>query len=323
MVLEAGIEPIMHSFVIGVNKGKNGISSVRIANKAGTYSIGAKVFIDATGDADVAFLAGMPMQEAADTLQPASMCWILASVDTDSEEVSSCMNMAVQGGANSCRAVRSALLEHGKDWGVENFGGPWFCTILHPGVVMVNMTRAKADICDAKGFAQAEFRLREDVFKYTDVLRKHFGFLKNAYVAATPVQAGVRESRRIKGVHTITAEEYLGACKYPDSISRGIHPVDIHAVKGASQKAEFLLKPSYIPYSAMIAEGFPNLIVAGRPISCDRAAFASLRVQASCMGIGQAAGVAAAMAVKEKRSVLEIDTNTLVNNLKNLGAVLD
>ena len=98
------------------------------------------------------------------------------------------------------------------------------------------------------------------------------------------VHAGIRETRRIKGVHTITAEEYVNAYKYPDSISRGAHPIDIHVAAGAEQSVTFLKKAAYVPYRALIAEDFPNLLVAGRCISADKTSFASLRVQASCMG---------------------------------------
>lgn len=77
-----------------------------------------------------------------------------------------------------------------------------------------------------------------------------------------------------------------------------------------------------MPYRALIAEGFPNLLVAGRCISADKTAFASLRVQASCMGTGQAAGVAAALCAAKGSGVQELDTDKLINRLRVLGAVI-
>ena len=131
-----------------------------------------------------------------------------------------------------------------------------------------------------------------------------------------------RESRRILGVHTVTAEEYVSAFRYPDSISRGAHPIDMHASKGASQVRITLEQPAYVPYRALIAPDWPNLLVAGRCISTDRRALASLRVQASCMGTGQAAGVAAAHSIREGVSVQSVDTDALVATLRDWGAVI-
>ena len=118
----------------------------------------------------------------------------------------------------------------------------------------------------------------------------------------------------------MTAEEYVSGYRYDDSISRGAHPIDIHATKGSSQVTHFLEQAAYVPYRALIADNFANLLVAGRAISADRKAFASMRVQASCMGTGQAAGVAAAMAAKADCSVKNVDIVTLVQKLREIGA---
>ena len=99
-------------------------------------------------------------------------------------------------------------------------------------------------------------------------------------------------------------------------------PIDIHASKGTHQTRIDLDKPAYVPYRALIAPNYPNLLVAGRCLSADRQALASLRVMASCMGTGQAAGVAAAQSVASRRPVQEIDTARLVSTLKDLGTVL-
>ncbi|MBQ2419572.1 MAG: FAD-dependent oxidoreductase, partial [Alistipes sp.] len=205
---------------------------------------------------------------------------------------------------------------------MPEFGGPWFCTTLHEGCVAVNMTRTAADACDNRDYTAAECRLREDVYRMADVLRNNFAEFKNCYVASVATQAGIRETRRIKGVHTMTAEEYMSGYRYEDSISRGAHPIDIHATKGSSQVTHFLEQAAYVPYRALIANDYPNLLVAGRCLSADRKAFASMRVQASCMGTGQAAGVAAAMCAKVGCSVQSVDIGALVERLKALGAAL-
>lgn len=323
MVLEAGIELYMHSYLSGCVCEEGNVRQVIIENKNGTEAIEAKVFIDCTGDADLAHMAHVPMQDLeGKPLQPLSTYFVLSGVDTESEVVKDAMHHNKQGVNCHCLPIREKLIELKDKLGIPEFGGPWFCTTLQPGVVTVNMTRTAADACDNRDYTRAECELREQVFKMAKVLKENFEEFKNCYVSAVAVTAGVRETRRIKGVHTITGEEYVNAFHYEDSVSRGAHPIDIHVAKGPSQNVTFLEKPAYVPYRAFIAEGFPNLLVAGRCLSADKTAFASLRVQASCMGMGQAVGVAAAQCCENGRSVLNADIDKLVTSLREMGAMI-
>ncbi|MCR5133983.1 MAG: FAD-dependent oxidoreductase [Bacteroidales bacterium] len=324
MVMEAGVDLFMHSSLIGCEMEGNKLVNVFIENKNGLESLAAKRFIDATGDADLCHLAGVPMQPVEDGgVQPSSFCFVLSGVDTDSEMMQQYMHHSGKHGASECKPIREKLLKL-KDEGtpLPDFGGPWFNDVMHRGSVAVNITRAAADSTDNRDFTAAECRLREDIFTFTDALRKIAPEFKDCYVASTAPQAGIRESRRILGVHTVTAEEYVSGFKYPDSISRGAHPIDVHAAKGSGQEVIRLEQAAYVPYRALITKDFPNLLVAGRCISADRKALASLRVQASCMGLGQAAGTAAAQSIAEGKYVQDIDTSTLVSKLREMGAVI-
>ena len=324
MVLEAGVHLYTHSYLTGCVKEGNTLRQVIINNKNGAEALEAKVFIDATGDADLSHLADVPMQPNPEGLfQASSFCFILSGVNTNSEMLRKSMHHNGLNGHSQCLPVREKLLklkEQGKD--IPDFGGPWFNNVLHPGSVIVNITRTAADACNNRNFMNAECRLREDIFKFAALLRNNFDEFKNSYVSATAPQAGVRESRRIFGVHTVTGKEYLSGVHYPDSISRGAHPVDIHESTGTGQVRNDLTQAAYIPYRSLIVPSFPNLLVAGRCISADREAHASLRVQASCMGTGQAAGAAAVQSISTGKSVQDIDTATLVATLKKWGAVL-
>src|SRR5690606_35912685 len=144
---------------------------------------------------------------------------------------------------------------------------------------------------------------REDVFTFVDLLTKNVQAFKNAYLIMTAPQTGTRETRRIKGVHTLTGEEYIAAQDFPDTVSRGCHPVDIHSSSSNNQRCEFLKDAAFVPYRCLIAPGFPNLIVGGRAFSADGISSASVRVQASVMGLGQAAGAAAALCVSSGADV--------------------
>ena len=323
MVLEAGVKLFLHSYLSGCVCGDGRISQVIIENKSGSQALEADVFIDCTGDADLAYMAGVPMQDKSGRpLQPMSSYFILNGVDTDSPMVREAMHHNKQGENCYCLPMRKKMLELQEELDIPDFGGPWYCTTLHDGCVAVNVTRVSADACDAEQLSAAECSLREDCFRMAGIFRKLFPEFRNCYVASVAVNGGVRETRNIKGMHVISAQEYLNAFHYEDSISRGAHPIDIHASKGASQSVTFLEEPAYVPYRALIAEGFPNLLVAGRCLSADRVAFASLRVQASCMGSGQAAGVAAALASASGVSVQDVDVPALVAELKNMGAQL-
>ncbi len=324
MVLEAGVDLYLHSWLSGCQTGQGRISHVFIDNKNGTEALAGKVMIDATGDADLSHLAGVPMLPPGRPLQPASTYFVLAGVDTESPLIAEAMHHNKQGVNCHCLPIREELMRRAKELGIPDFGGPWFCTLLHPGVVAVNMTRTQTDACDNRDYTAAECRLREDVYKMADILRENFPEFRNSYVSMVAPQAGVRETRRIQGVHVITGEEYVNGVRYPDSVSRGAHPIDIHSSAGATQSVTFLKQAAYVPYRALVANGFPNLLVAGRCISADRQAFASLRVQASCMGMGQAAGVAAAQAVRGETevNVLQLDTKILASRLREIGACL-
>lgn len=320
MALEAGVELYMHSCLSACVCEGGRISQIIIENKNGSEALESKVFVDCTGDADLAAFAGVPMQPSeGKPLQPMSTYFVLSGVDTGSELVRKAMHHNRQGVNCQCEPVRERLLELKDKLGIPEFGGPWFCTTLQPGVVTVNMTRTAGDACDNRDYTRAECELREQVFKMARVLRENFEEFRNSYVSAVAVTAGVRETRRIRGVHTVSGEEYVSAYHYEDSVSRGAHPIDIHVSKGASQNVTFLEKPAYVPYRALIAEGFPNLLVAGRCLSADKTAFASLRVQASCMGTGQAAGVAAAQCAAAGKSVADADIEKLTGRLREIG----
>ena len=102
----------------------------------------------------------------------------------------------------------------------------------------------------------------------------------------------------------------------------GCHPIDIHSNNVYEQSVHFLEKPAYVPYRALVPVNQPNLLVAGRCLSADRQAFASLRVQASAMGAGQAAGVAAAMSALQNIEVKDVDVSALRENLRGKGTVI-
>lgn len=322
MVAEAGVDCYTNSYLVGADREDGLVRTVYIANKNGIEALAGRVFIDATGDADLAHLVGVPMLPLGDApLQPMSTYFCLDGVDTESELLQ-CMHHNQQGVNCHCVPIRERMIALQETLNLPKFGGPWFCTLLRPGCVTVNVTRASADACDNRDYARAEAQLREDAFTLAAVLRDNFPEFAHCKIAHVATVAGIRETRRVKGYHVITAEEYLGAVEYPDAVSRGCHPIDIHSNEINRQTVHFLEKPAYVPYRALVSVGARNLMMAGRCLSADRRAFASLRVQASAMGAGQAAGVGAAMAALGGVDPIAVNLDDLRATLRAWGTVI-
>ena len=323
MTLESGVDLYMHSYLSGCVMDGSRIAQIVIENKNGTEALSSKVFIDCTGDGDLAALAAVEMQpDEGAPLQPLSSYFILGGVDLNTPMMQEAIRHNKQGENCHCLPVREKLLERKEELGIPEFGGPWFCRTGQDGVVTVNMTRTAGNAIDNRDFVRAECVLREDAFRMAALLKDNFDEFKDSYLIAVSVQGGIRETRRIKGIHTITADEYVTAYHYHDSIARGAHPIDIHVASGPAQNITFLKTPAYVPYRALIAPTHSNLIVAGRCLSADKKAFASLRVQASCMDMGQAAGTAAAMAAISGLPVQEVNTELLVAKLREQGSII-
>ena len=321
MLLEAGVTLYLHSYLSDVVMAGDRVSHVILENKDGTAALATDYVIDCTGDADICARCGYPFQEMPeeDTLQPASLGFRLGGVKV--EELTG-LHPRIPNAKFQMVSVRRTLeaLE-GKER-IPNFGGPWFCTVLNDdaGIVNVNMTRIAANGVKGESVTKTECQLREDVFTIHSLLRRHVPAFADSYLLAVATQAGYRETRRILGEHILTAEEYVSALHFEDSVARGAHPIDIHHSTDSGQDATFLRGAGYVPYRSMVSRTHPNVIVAGRCISADRQAFASIRVQATAMALGQAAGTAAALCAKDGRGVTELDTNVLRACLIEQGA---
>jgi len=262
-------------------------------------------------------MADVPMTDYNMPLQPVSLCFTIGGVDVSRLEK---IHHSEQGVNYHNIPMREKLLELSKKEDIPNFGGPWMCYMMNDSMVQVNMTRTQANMLDEREQTRVECMLREDAHKLVAVLKKHFEEFKDSYIVATATQAGTRETRHIKGVHTLTHDECVEAFHFPDSITRSAHPIDIHDPSSPDQKCEFLKEAAYIPYRSLIIQDFPNLLVAGRCFSADRESFASARVQGTIMGIGQAAGFAAAMACQNGCDVKDVDISALREKLIGIGA---
>ncbi|GAA1008001.1 hypothetical protein Aple_044640 [Acrocarpospora pleiomorpha] len=323
MILEAGVTPLFHSFVSGVRVEGDRVTGVSVTNKSGTSFYSASVVVDATGDGDVATLAGAEYvvgREADGAVQPSTMMFDMAGVDTAAVKAYMDDNLDDFEWASEMVAVHpyserlprqhfvgqgfKRLVKEGMDAGELHLGrdSVLFLTTCHPGVLHFNSTRIQnVDGTSAESLTAGEIEGRRQVMSLSRYLIARFPGFENAQLIATGVQIGIRESRHILGEYTLTADDVMSGRKQEDVVARGYFPVDIHNVDGVEGYGEggvwAGLDDSYdIPYRCLVPARLDGLVIAGRAISASHEAHGSFRTQGGVMAIGQASGTAAALA---------------------------
>ncbi len=297
MVLEAGVELMTNTWLVDAQSEGDRIKRVLVCNKSGLFTLEAACFIDATGDGDLCSLSGVQMLEPApEGLQPVSLCFLLEGVDTQTDLLRGSIRHDGRDGRPSCNeTIRRRLQEK---YPHQQFGGPWFNTLNRGGCLAVNMTRAAVDATDSQAFTEAEYRLRRDMFTLVEILRQEFAEFKNCQVVTSAVNAGIRETRRIRGMVTMTAEDVTDPQKPLCPVAHLAHPMDIHAAKGTGQSLIKLTRDVYIPFDTMVCRERTNLMAAGRCMSIAREPYASARVMGTLMSAGECAGIAAGLQKK-------------------------
>lgn len=319
MVEESGVHIYTNSYLSDCIVENGCITHVIFESKNGTEALQGRCFIDATGDADLCHMAGVPMLDS-DGLQPVSLCFVIGGVDTDTDLLRKCIHHNVK--YNSNTEMKKYLLELAETRAVPQFGGPWFNVLLKGNSLAVNMTRAEVDATDRDAYAKVESKLRRDMFELVELLREKFVEFKECEIIYSGVNAGIRETRHIKGVHTLTLQDVMEGNEFECPVAHCAHPIDIHASQGSGQQLIFLEKNCYVPYETMVAEGFENLIAAGRCISAEKEPYASLRVQATVMSIGEAAGLIAGLHCETGNPVFALPVGRLKQQIDDRGFVL-
>ncbi|MFY1705506.1 FAD-dependent oxidoreductase [Micromonospora sp. WMMA1923] len=353
LALEAGVTPLFHSFVSGATVDGDTLTGIRVTNKSGTLAYRAKVVVDATGDGDVAALAGAEfvLGRGGDdrAAQPSTMMFDMAGVDTRAVKEYMDTHPEEFEWASELVAVRpyaahlpqrhfvgqglKSLVQRGLDSGELYLGrdSVLFLTTTHPGVLHFNSTRIQGiDGTDADSLTRGEVDGRRQVMSLSEYLVRHMPGFADARLIATGTQIGIRESRHILGEHVLTGEEVVRGTKVADVVSRGYFPIDIHNLKGKQGYGDDPdvgtwgdLDDSYdIPYRCLVPRRLDGLVIAGRTISATHEAHGSFRTQGGVMGIGQAAGTAAAVAALDGVQPRKVDVPRLQAALTAQGASL-
>jgi len=311
LVTEAGVRPFLHTmFVAPVVEDGRMVAAV-IEDKTGRRAIRAKQFIDATGDADVVARMGLPVYQR-ESVQPPTMCVILRGLDAIAKK---------HPGFNVHRAIfdtqYAQALPPGFAWGRAVPGG-------NDEYMLAGTRVFNANCADADELTAATIEGRRQVRMVCDLLRENFMDGKGSPLVTLPAKLGIRETRHARCLHTLTQEELLSGQRFPDAIGNGTYPVDIHNARGGGITFRYLEKaPFYqIPYASLVPQGSHNVLIAGRSIDADEGAFGAVRVMINCNQTGQAAGVAAWLALDSEKPIAQIDTARLREILKRQGAAI-
>ena len=346
MLDEAGGAVLYHTQLAEVEVQGKAITAITVCNKAGLTRLTAKVFIDASGDGDLAARAGTPFQKGREgdhAMQPMTMNLKVANVDTDAirayvkEDPSNfSFEHGVEEGLRRLEASpRISLCGYLREWKAAKERGEidvprnnvLFFETGTPGTIIFNTSRIQGlDPTDPLDLSRAEGIGRAQCWAIFKFVTQHCRGFENAVRADSAAQVGIREARRIAGRYTLTGEDILRGRSFDDTIALGGYPIDIHSPDGEVTDTQHLGKsPVYqIPLRCLLAAEPDNLMVCGRCISASHEAMAAFRVTPIVMAIGQAAGTVAAMSAQsDSGSLGDLSADAVQARLRERGALLD
>jgi hypothetical protein len=323
LVRGAGCHVLLHGFVQDVVRSGPRIDALVVATKAGLQLARGRVVIDASGDADVCALAGLPYELAGaeSPAQTLTTTFRMANVDVPrrktikKEDLHALMAEAAE--KLGYRLPRKEGSDHITP--VEHMTATIMTrlssTMQRDGVVR-NAT-------DPAVLSAAEMDGREQALEYIRFLRDRVPGYEHAQLATFGVQIGVRETRRVHGRYRLTKDDVLSARQFDDQIGLCGAPIEDHH-EGAGTKWLYLPDGQAvgIPYPTLVPQQADNVLVAGRCFSATHDAHASVRSMGQCMAMGQAAGTAAALAAARDTPVAEINCGALQQALREAGAIL-
>jgi hypothetical protein len=310
---EPNLRLVLHARVVRAAAHDRTIDAVIVSTRAGLVACRAPFFVDASGDAAVARAAGLAV-ERGQTLQYPSMMFYMQHVD-------------LERALPALFELNDLLERHFASDHLPRRSGNLIPT-GRAGEVLVALSRVAIDGRPVDGADPAELTRgemigREQAEHCADFLRRHMPGFEEAFLSDTAPRLGLRETRRIHGRYRLAEDDVLGARKFDDGICRSAWPIELHVDDGRTEW-RFLDDGVWytVPYRCLLPEGIDNLAVAGRCVSASHEAFASVRVIGPCMGEGQAAAAAVALAVPGGTPLPRVDPDALRAQLAGLGVPL-
>ena len=285
---------LYHSLVCDVETKGGLITAVIVANKDGLVRIESRQVIDSTGDADVANWAGAPSEKNPE-MMPLTMHFRIGNVTPNKEMYP---------------AAKQALVDAHKAGKMPEFYGPGLIFAFAKDEAYIHATRIAGDATDAADLTRCEMQGRQDAWTIFREWKEKVPAFKDSYLISTGPYIGIRDTRRILGVERLTVEDLQTCRRHDDAVATGCWFLDLHPRKTSDKPftgSAYQPLPYDISYRTLIPQKVGNLLVAGRCHSATHLASSSSRVTVTAMALGEAAGVAAALACETKAEVATLD----------------
>ena len=322
MLAEAGVELLLHTQVLSVDRDGDRVAAVVLANKSGLTRIEPAIAVDATGDADLVARGGWPFRKGGPVLMPGDP----PSVDASAGRLQLPMSLYFTL-VDSGEAVEPQLPPGCPSYG-DDEEVPMITVIPHGHHVTVKMKVIGHDATDGASLSAAEQAGRRQMMGVVHYLQTH-GYRGARYpnhrLAWVAPHIGIREGRRVEALYQLSADDILAGRHFPDGVAVGSYHTDYHwptVVQRAGTGVTVQCPPHQIPLRAMRPREATNLLVPGRCLGGDHLATSSFRVMGTCAQTGFAAGVAAAMGAPA-RSIEAVDVPELRGRLRRVGVRLD
>ncbi len=336
MLEEAGVDVWLHLVAAEPEVVGDRIAAVRAWGPSGQFRFHARTFIDATGNADLAYRAGVPShvgREGDGAMQPMTLGMTMAPVDIES--------MMAHIGGPCGKAVKPFTTEEDYVWFTLDFS-EWIDEIRAIGIELgraatcwgnsirpniVNMNSVKVvgrNGADNRDLTIAETHSRRTAMRFAALLREKVPGFESAYPVRVSPFIGIRETRHVEGMYTVSKADAVEGRFPEDTVTVCGYPIDIHDPKDGI--AEFTAVGGGrfgIAFGALVPKRVGNLLVSGRAISASHEGFAGLRVMGTCLALGEACGAAAALSAKRNIDIAEIDGIAVRKSLEESGALPD
>lgn len=343
---QEGIHVLLHCELVDVTVTDKRITNVTVMGKGIRINIEANVFIDGTGDGDLAYLAGCSYekgQEDSGVMQPPTLMFSLNGFDEEKffkyldehpEDLQPAESMQVSQGYDTTyfrshksyvflglRNLLSRLRAEGKNPLTRDT--LIYINSVNPGQIYVNTTRIhNFDGTDPEEITRGTKESMKQIMQIIKLLNEEVPGFENCYISSIIPTLGVRETRRFLGKKRLTKDDVENLRIPADTIALGSYKVDIHSGLNDTTILTDLEGPYGIPLGCLISSEVDSLLFSGRHISMDAYALGSVRVMPTCMAIGEAAGVCAALAVKRGISPAQVPDQDVVELLKEDNAIL-
>lgn len=317
VVTHFGVKVLFFTSMAAVEMKDDGtVDCIIVANKAGLTALRAKVFVDCTGDGDLAARAGAKyeMGDKNGVVQSGSLCFSVANVDMDHYKT-----------VGSWRKDAPIFKMMGNPDYPLIHESHFNDKIIAPRAIGLNAGHITVDSTDPESLSEAMMLGRKMAFQMHRGLKEFDAeAFKSSYLSATASAMGIRESRRIVGDYTFTVQDWLERREFEDNIGRNCYYIDVHKEGGKSYPRYKKGESHGIPYRCLTPVGLSNVLVAGRCISTDQPSLGSLRVMPPAMVTGEAAGLAAALSARHARpDVHAVDIAQLRRRLVEEGQRTD